>query len=129
MDDDDEEEEDDEVEDEDDEECEYNDDDDGEDDDDPDQHGDVPEDLDIEGHQLAHQPVVRQAQNPGDDTEEGRCQTGQEGDKQRVENADNRRARVCRLTVIFDQRLVDVIARRRAQKIIGDVQASGGKVG
>ena len=101
---------------------------DGEDDDDPDQDRNVPEDLDIDGHQLAHEPVVRQPENTGDHAEDSRGNAGQERDKQRVQNADDRGTAVARLTVILDQSLVDVVTGRFAEKRERDVQTGFPKV-
>ena len=56
---------------------------------DPDQNWNVAENLYVESHQLGHEPVVGQAQNPRKTPNTVAVATGQNGNKQCVENADD----------------------------------------
>jgi hypothetical protein len=81
-----------------------------EDHEDPQEQRDVAEAFDIDGHQAGDEPVVGQAQDAGEDAEDGRDDTAQEGDEQRVQDPHDGRAAMGRVVGVFDQALVDVIA-------------------
>ena len=56
---------------------------------DPDQHRNIPENLDVDRHQFGHEPVLGQACHTGDHTQNCRSDTGQKRNKKRVDDTDH----------------------------------------
>ena len=95
----------------------------------PQQHRDVAEAFDIDRHQLGDEPVLGQAQHARQNSDDGGEHAAQRRDQQRVEDAHERGAAMGRSAVVFDQALVDVIARALAQKAEVEILAERGEVG
>ena len=96
---------------------------------DDEQRRDVAEHLDIDGADLADQPVARQAPDADDEADQRGGDDADHRDQQRVDQADLERTDVGRIRRIGDQRLADIEAGTFVQETEGDRAAVGGKIG